>query len=118
MSTPPPLPTNPQPPPQADRPQPLPVLPIIEWRVQRPPYRITAAVSWILPTVCVVAWILIPRPANSPLNYKLTGAVRFGFLIGLIISVIALLGIIRRGGNKGPAIVGLIVNAFLMFAFP
>ena len=86
--------------------------------MHRPPYRITAAVSWILPIVCVVTWILVPRPANSPLNYKLTGAVHFGFLIGLIISVIALLGIIRRGGNKAPAIVGLVVNAFLMFTFP
>jgi hypothetical protein len=52
------------------------------------------------------------------LNSKLTGAAHFGFVLGLIISVVALTGIIRRGGNKAPAIVGLIVNALLIFAFP
>lgn len=118
MSSPPPLPPNPPPLPPAGAPQPIPVLPLTEWRVQRPPYRFTATASWILPIFCVLAWILVPRRPDSPLNSQLAGAAHFGFVIGLIISVVALVGIIRRGGNKAPAIVGLVINALLIVAFP
>jgi hypothetical protein len=118
MTTPPPLPPSSSPLRDDAPQQPLRVLPLETLRTARKPYQVTALVSWLIPILSVGMWILVPRPRGSRLDHTITGIEHFAFLVGLLVGIIALIGIIRRGGNVAPAIVGVALNTFLMFALP
>jgi hypothetical protein len=74
--------------------------------------------SWIIPLVLIAIWVLIPRPPGSELDYTLTALQHVGFVIGFLVAVISLIGSIRRSGSVASAIVGIVLNAILIFSFP
>jgi hypothetical protein len=106
----------PLPPDQHQVQQPLPVLPMGTVQSARTPYRLAAMASWIIPLLAIAAWVLIPRPRGSQLDYTLTGAEHLCFIVGFLVGVISLIGSVRRGGSIASAIVGIVVNAFLILA--
>jgi len=88
---------------------------------QKPPkttsfFHQAAKLCWVCPVIIFVL-LMFSRQIGAPVVIDLVAL--FLILVGLISGIVALFGISRQGtkGILAPAIVGIIINALLLFIF-